>query len=147
MSNLRLLDTRLMDPVFGDPFESMFRRFLEPLRMDMETRAIDMRLDVAEVDGKYMVHADLPGVQKDNIHVRIDGNLVQIEAEAKEEKDVKKDGGKVLRSERWHGAVSRSFTVSQDVDEKGAIAKFENGVLTLELPKKAPTASKQLAIQ
>lgn len=147
MSNLRLLDTRLMDPVFGDPLESMFRRFMEPLRADMESRAIDMRLDVAEVDGKYMVHADLPGVQKDDIHVRIDGNLVQIEAEAKSQKDVKKDGGKVLRSERWHGAVSRSFTVAQDVDEKGAIAKFENGVLTLELPKKAPTASKQLAIQ
>jgi HSP20 family protein len=48
---------------------------------------------------------------------------------------------------RQYGAVSRSFTVSQDVDEKGASAKFENGVLTLELPKKVPTASKQLAIQ
>ena len=56
-------------------------------------------------------------------------------------------GGKVLRSERYHGAISRAFSVAQDVDDAKVSAKFEDGVLTLELPKKATVASKKIAIQ
>jgi HSP20 family protein len=78
--------------------------------------------------------------------VRIDGNLVQIDAETKGEKEVKENGGKVLRNERYYGSVSRSFSLTQDVDETKASAKYENGVLTLELPKKATSASKRLTI-
>ena len=147
MSNLRLFEPRLFDTSLGDSFESMFRRFMAPMRMEIESGSLDMRLDVTEIDGTYKVRADLPGVKKDDISVRIDGNNVQIDAEVKQQKDSKESGGKVLRSERWHGAVSRAFSLSEDVDDAKATARYEDGVLTLELPKKGTTATKRLAIQ
>lgn len=146
MSNLSLFEPRLFQPVLGDPFDSMFKRFMAPLRMELESGPLNMRLDVVEADGSYKVCADIPGFKKDDINVRIDGNTVQIDASAKKQKEVKGDGGKVLRSERWEGAVSRTFSLSQDVDESKAKAKYEDGVLTLELPKKATTSSKRLEI-
>ena len=142
MSNLRLFE-----PVLNDSFESMFKRFMAPMRVETDTGSLDVRVDVTEKDGTYTVRADLPGVKKDEINVRIDGNMVQIDAEVKHEKDTKDSGGKVLRSERYYGAVSRAFTLAQDVDEAKATAKYENGVLSLELPKKATSASKRLAVQ
>lgn len=146
MSNLSLFEPRLFNRNLGDPFESMFNRFMAPMRLEMENGALDMRLDVTEVDGKYEVHADIPGFKKDEINVRIDGNIVQIDATAKKEKETKGNGGKVLRRERWEGAVSRTFSLTQDVDEAKATAKYEDGVLTLELPKKATTTTKRLQI-
>jgi HSP20 family protein len=115
--------------------------------MEMDNGALEMRVDVTEIDGMYKVRADIPGAKKDDINVRIDGNLVQIDAEMKRQKDTKESGGKVLRSERWEGAVSRAFTVAQDVDESKVSAKYEDGVLTLELPKKATSTAKKITIQ
>lgn len=137
---------RLFEPALNDPFESMFRRFMAPVRVERGLDELDIRVDVVEKDGMFKVSADLPGVKKEDIHVRIDGNLVQIDAETKREKEVKENGGKVLRSERYYGSVSRAFSLSQDVDESKATAKYENGVLTLELPKKATSTSKRLTI-
>lgn len=147
MSSLRLFEPRLFEPSLSDPFESMFKRFMAPLRADLENAAIDMRVDVTEVDGMYKVRADIPGVKKDDINIRIEGNLVQIEAQAKKEKETKEGDGRVLRKERWEGAVSRAFTVGQDVDESKATAKYEDGVLTLELPKKEGTSAKRLEVK
>ena len=138
---------RLFEPTpLTDPFDSMLRRFVAPMRSDRTLEDLDIRVDVVEKNGSYQVRADLPGVKEEDINVRIDGNLVQIDAETKGEKDFKGDGGKVLRSERYYGSVSRSFTLAQDVDESRAVAKYENGVLSLELPKKATTEAKKLEI-
>ncbi|MEI8168685.1 MAG: Hsp20/alpha crystallin family protein [Rhodoferax sp.] len=137
---------RLFDPTLNDPLDTMFRRFMAPIRMDRNLEELDIRVDVVEKNGAFKVRADLPGVKKEDINVRIDGNIVQIDAETKREKDIKEDDGKVLRSERYYGAVSRSFSLAQDVDESKAIAKYENGVLTLELPKKTTSVSKRLEI-
>jgi HSP20 family protein len=147
MSNLRIFEPRVFEPSLTDPLESMFRRFMAPLRSEMESGSLDMRLDVVETDGIYKVHADIPGVKKDDISVRVDGNVVHIDAEVKKQKETKGNGDKVLRSERWEGSVSRTFTLAQDVDENKVSAKYENGVLTLELPKKASTAVKRISIQ
>jgi HSP20 family protein len=137
---------RLFDPTLNDPLDTMFRRFLSPMRMDRNLEELDIRVDVMEKNGAFKVRADLPGVKKEDINVRIDGNIVQIDAETKKEKDVKEEDGKVLRSERYYGSVSRTFSLAQDVDEAKAVAKYEDGVLTLDLPKKATTTSKRLAI-
>ncbi len=147
MSSLRLFEPRLFEPSISEPLESMFKRFMAPMRRDLESAAIDMRVDVTEIDGMYKVRADIPGVSKNDINVRIDGNLVQIEAQAKKEKETKESDGRVLCSERWQGAVSRAFTVGQDVDESKATAKYEDGVLTLELPKKEGTTAKRLEVK
>jgi HSP20 family protein len=142
MSNLRLLD-----PAFSQPFESALSRFFSPAAFDTEAVAPKLRIDVSEKDNAYVVKADIPGVKKEDIKVRIDDNVVQIDAEVKQEKETKSDGGKVLRSERYYGAISRAFSLAQNVDESKAQAKYADGVLTLELPKKAAATSKNLTVQ
>jgi len=137
---------RSTDLALSDPFETMFRGFLAPMRFEKDGDALDIRVDVVEKDDAFKVHADLPGVKKDDINVRIDGNRVHIDAEARRESEVK-EKGKVVRSERYYGTVSRVFTLPQEVDDAKAVAKYEDGVLTLDLPKKASTTSKKLAIQ
>lgn len=131
-----------------DPFsdmDDMFRGLmLQPVRMDRQVPQIKM--DVKESNGNYVVHADIPGVKKEDITVSIDGNMVSISADVKEEKQVK-EGERVVRSERYHGSVSRAFTLDQDVDDKAAIAKYTDGVLELTLPKKAASKQGKVVVQ
>lgn len=142
MSNLRLLD-----PVFGDNFENAMRRFFAPAAWEAEVPALKMRVDVTEKDTGYEVKADIPGVKKEDINVRIDGNVVQIDAEVKRESETKGSDDKVLRSERYYGTISRSFSLADDVDEGKAQAKYADGVLTLQLPKKTTSAARKVAVQ
>jgi HSP20 family protein len=93
-----------------------------------------------------VVHADLPGVKKDDIGVTIDGEAVTISAEVRQEKEAK-DGERVLRAERRYGKLERAFALGQPVDEATASAKYEDGVLTLTLPKKVAASAKRLSIQ
>lgn len=142
MSNLRVLD-----PAFSDSFESALRRFFAPVALDTEMPSLKMRIDVSEKGDGYQVKADIPGVKKEDINVRIDGNVVQIDAEVKREKETKGNGDRVLRSERYYGNVSRTFSLSEDVDDAKAEAKYADGVLTLTLPKKATAATKKVTVQ
>ncbi len=142
MSNLRLLD-----PVFGDNFENAMRRFFSPTVFEGEAPQLKMRIDVTENDQGYSVKADIPGVKKEDINVRIDGNVVQIDAETKSEKETRGNGDKVLRSERYYGTISRTFSLGQDIDDSKVQAKYADGVLNLELPKKAPADARRIAIQ
>ncbi|MBX3607999.1 MAG: Hsp20/alpha crystallin family protein [Piscinibacter sp.] len=103
------------------------------------------RLDVAERDNAYEVRAELPGAKKDDISVDIDGSWVSITAKANTQSE-KKEGEKLLYSERSHESFGRSFELPQSVDAARAVAKFENGVLTLTLPKKDGPRSTRLAI-
>ena len=128
-----------------DPFDDLFRGFfVKPVAFENE-RPVQIKMDVKEDGNNYVVHAEIPGVKKEDIHVTIDGNLVSISAEVKQEKEVK-EGERVLRSERYFGKVSRSFQLGQEIDDGKAVAKFNDGVLELTLPKRAATASKRLAI-
>jgi len=133
------------DPLaMTDPLDTLFRGFFRPVRMDAEVPQI--RMDVKENEGGYAVHADIPGVDKDDIHVSIDGNTVAISAEVKKNAE-QKDGEKVLRRERYVGRVSRSFALEHEVDEASASARYRDGVLELVLPKKTAAAAKRLAVQ
>lgn len=128
-----------------DAFDDFFRGFLmRPVRLE-GAQEMQIKLDVKEDDKTYTVHADIPGVKKDDIHVTIEGNQVAISAEVKNEKKVK-DSEKILRSERYYGKVSRVFTVAQDIDEGASTAKYSDGVLELTLPKKAVASSKRLTV-
>lgn len=140
---------RLFEPVIN-PLEVMLPRFVDPWRLDKELFGeMDIRVDVVENDNVYKVRADLPGVKKEDINVRIDGNVVEIDAQTQDAKEFKEDGGRVLRSERYYGSVSRTFSLADDVDESKAVAKYSDGVLSLELPKKATSSSgtKRITIQ
>jgi len=142
MSNIRLLD-----PVFGDNLESTLRRFFSPTVLENELPPMKMRIDVTENDKAYTVKADIPGVKKEDINVHVDGNVVQIDAQVRSEKDTKGDGDKVLRSERYYGAISRTFSLGQDIDDGKVQARYADGVLTLELPKRAPADARKITVQ
>jgi len=103
------------------------------------------RLDVVERDNAYEVRAELPGARKDDISVDIDGSWVAISAKANTQSE-QKDGERLLYSERSHESYARSFELPQAVDSAKAVAKFDNGVLTLTLPKKEGPRSTRLAI-
>ncbi|HRK78941.1 MAG TPA: Hsp20/alpha crystallin family protein [Thiobacillus sp.] len=128
----------------ADPLDTLFRGFFRPVQMGKE--APQIRLDVKEDEKSYAVHADIPGVAKDDIQVTIDGNTVAISAEVKKNTE-QKDGEKVLRRERYFGRVGRSFALEHEVDEAAATARYQDGVLQLVLPKKVATAAKRLAVQ
>jgi len=93
-----------------------------------------------------VVRAEIPGVKKDDINISIDGDQVAISAEVKNEKDVK-DGERTLRAERYYGKVYRAFQLGQPADEDGAVAKYNDGILELTLPKKAAASVKRISIQ
>ena len=128
----------------SDPLDNLFRGFFRPVQMDKEMPQI--RMDVKEDEKSYAVHADMPGVVKDDIHVTIDGNTVSISAEVKKNTE-QKEGEKVLRRERYFGRVSRSFALEHEVDEATASARYQDGVLELVLPKKTAASDKRLNIQ
>ena len=129
-----------------DPLDDFFRGFfVRPVDLGNVPDAPTLKLDVKEKGSDYLVHAELPGIKKEDIHVHIDGNTVSISAERKQEKEVK-EGERVLRSERTFGKVSRSFQLADDIDESKSSAKFVDGVLELTLPKKAATTAKRLTI-
>jgi len=133
------------DP-FGD-LDDMFKGFmLRPVRLDQQAPQMQIKMDVKENDAAYIVRADIPGVKKEDIKVDVDGNMVSISAEVKQEKE-QKEGGRVIRSERYYGSMSRSFSLGQDVDEKTANAKYTDGVLELTLPKKAESRQSKIVVQ
>jgi len=122
----------LFDPAFDMP--SVFKGMLPPMWMETENMPPMIKLDVEEAEDRYLVKADVPGVAKDDIHVDVDGNMVTISAEVRREKKDEKEG-KVLRSERYCGTMTRSFTLPVDVEFAKAEAKYADGVLRLTLPK------------
>jgi HSP20 family protein len=130
-----------------DPFDDFFRGFfVRPVDFASQPDAPVLKIDVKEEQDGYRVHAEIPGVKKDDIHVAIDGAAVSVSAERREEKDLK-EGERVLRSERYVGKVSRSFQLPQEIDEAKVTAKYNDGVLELSLPKKAATQARRITIQ
>jgi len=130
-----------------DPLDDLFRGFfVRPVEYGSQSDAPAVKIDVKEQEKSYLVHAEIPGVKKEDIHVAVDGAIVSISAERHEEKDVK-EGERVLRTERYFGKVSRSFQLAQEVDEAQVTARYTDGVLELALPKKAATQARRITIQ
>lgn len=105
-----------------------------------------IKMDVSETEKDYTVKAEIPGCKKEDIKVSIDGNVVSISAETKNEHEEKKNGS-LVRSERYYGQQYRSFSLPQEVDDAKAEARYNDGVLELRLPKRPGTGGKQLSIQ
>jgi len=131
---------------FDNLFDDLAKGFwLKPVAIP-GGEELKIKVDVKESDKAYTVHAEIPGVRKEDIQVDVDGNQVSIRAEAKKEKEEKKDE-KVIHSERFYGMVSRSFGLPVEVDEKAVVAKYKDGVLDLTLPKKAGNGTRRIAVQ
>lgn len=119
--------------------------YVRPLHGDPLPAPAQIKVDVKESERAYTVQAEVPGVGKDDIQVSLDGNQVTLRAEVKQQ-DSQTSEEKLLRSERYYGAVSRSFQLPMDIDPTQSRAKYDNGVLTLTLPKKAGGSAQRLAI-
>ncbi len=146
MANISRWDPFRIEP-FDDAIDNLFRGFMvRPFSLDVERQAPQIKVDVKEDDKAYTVHADIPGVKKEDIHVTIDGRLVSLSAETRKEKEEKK-GETVLRSERYYGKISRAFSLDQEIDEANAHAKYADGVLELTLPKKGTVEAKRVTIE
>jgi HSP20 family protein len=132
-----------------NPFEDFFADFPKGFLVRPFPAAagaeLQMKIDVKEDDKAFTIKADIPGVKKEDIHVDVEGDQVTLRAETKTEKEEKK-GEKVIYSERSFGALSRSFSLPVDVDEKGARAEYKDGVLNLILPKKANGSARRIEV-
>lgn len=100
--------------------------------------------ELSEDKTNFYVKFDIPGVKKDDVKVQMDGNQVTVSAERRDEKQ--SEDKKSYYSEISYGSYERSFTLPTSVDEKKIDAKFEDGVLTLVMPKSGRTSAKQIAI-
>lgn len=146
-----LLTRRRTDPftpLFGDWMDDFWNRAgmipAMPRYADMPSieRAL---MDVVDKGESFEIKVDMPGVKKENIEVSIEGSHVSIRAETQTTKE-EKEGEKVLHTERFAAMYARTFELPADVTEAGAEARYEDGVLTLTLPKRAPLASRKLTI-
>ncbi len=128
-----LFGENLMD-VFDDFDRDFFRGMARPEHVLYGKNAAHMmKTDVKELDENYEISVDLPGFSKDNIKVDLNNGYLTISTEKSLSKE---DKGKMLRQERYVGTMQRSFYVGDSITEEDIKAKYENGVLTLTIPKK-----------
>ena len=114
--------------------------------LDLKTADWQPAVDVSEDDKEYLITADLPQVDKDEIEVGIENGVLTISGERKSEVEEKDEKKKFHRIERSYGRYVRTFRLPDDVDGEKVGADFENGVLKVHLPKGGEHAKKQIKI-
>ena len=119
--------------------------FRPAVAFEARSEALPIRIDVRESAEAYTVHAELPGVKKEDIAIEIEGNEVTLSAETRREAEPR-EGDKWLRTERFFGKSARRFALPVELDESRAAAKFTDGVLELTLPKKASAVARRIEI-
>ena len=123
---------------FGGEFDKIFDAMLE--EFDDRTSYYPLKVDVREKDDEYLVEAEIPGVNKDDIYLEINNDILTIAVERKQEVNEEKEN--YIRRERRFGSFKRSFYV-EDVDQDNIKAKFKNGVLHVRLPKRESIPPKE----
>ncbi len=124
----------------NNPFDldRFFDNFLAPASSNNEMGSFFApRVDVRDREDHYEITAELPGVDKKNIHVHVKDGVLTLEAEASQSEKEEK-GGRVIRQERRYGRYLRSFDLGGDVHDEDINASFKDGVLTLTAPKVKP---------
>lgn len=94
-----------------------------------------MKTDIREKKDKYIIDIDLPGFEKENISLSLNNGYLDISAKTEKEEN-SEDEERFVRQERFYGECSRSFYVGEDITEEDIHAKFNNGILKIEIPKK-----------
>ncbi len=127
-----------------DTFDNFTRDFFR----NSNTSLPAFRTDIRDAGDKYVLEAELPGFNKEDISLDLKDGILTITAEHKEDKEEKDEKGCYIRRERRCGSFQRSFDVT-GIDEGGITAAYKNGVLELSLPKAAPVVpeTKKIAIQ
>ena len=138
----------LLPSIFGNDLFDTFDNFLYPVFEVPTTSNVEkklygghagriMKTDVREHETGYEIAVDLPGFKKDEIKLELkDGYLTVSAAKGLEENEKDKKTGKYIRRERYSGSMSRSYFVGEDMKQEDIKARFEDGVLSISLPKK-----------
>ena len=131
----------LLPSIFGESlldnfFDDDFFRVRNPWTVTKTGNL--MKTDVKEMENGYELSVELPGYKKENVNVTLENGYLNIEAGSNQETEKKDEAGRVIRRERYTGAMSRSFYVGEDIKEEDIRAKFTDGILTLTVPKKDP---------
>jgi len=101
-------------------------------------------VDIYETENELVLKADLPDVNEKDLDVRVENNMLTIRGERKFEQKVKEEN--YLRIERTYGSFSRSFSLPNTVSTENIKAEYKNGVLTVEMPKRAESKPKQVKV-
>ena len=129
-----LLPRILVADLFDDVFKDSFYR---PSRVLFSTNPSNlMKTDIKETDAGYELAMDLPSFKKEDIKIEINNGYLTINATQNYEKDEKDENGKYIRQERRYGTCSRTFYIGEGITNEDIKAKYENGTLALEIPKK-----------
>ena len=127
---MMLIRNNLFDDFFGDMFDDpFFNRGYVPQNQLMKT-------DIRERDGQYLLEIEVPGYTREDVKAELKDGYLTISASSNSNKDEKDEEGRYIRRERYSGSCSRSFYVGDAVTEADIKAKFENGTLTMMIPKK-----------
>ncbi|AET67697.1 molecular chaperone (small heat shock protein) [Desulfosporosinus orientis DSM 765] len=122
-------------------FENLFNDRFFPA---MYKNSSQMKVDIKESEEAFVIEAELPGIQKDEMNIQIDEDKLTISVQKKEQKDEERDN--YIRRERSYSAMTRSFAIA-NVEIEKANAKFENGILVINLPKKQEQVIKGRELQ
>ena len=118
----------LLDGIFKYPYDVKTKAEAHPFTGRMIT-------DVKEFDDKYQLDMELPGFTKEDVKVELSNGYLIVSAERTENKDENGNDGKFIRKERYYGKMSRRFYVGKDLKKEDIKAKFDNGMLKLDVPK------------
>ena len=126
----------LMPSIFGNDFMDDFFVFPQERKATPTAKANLMQTDVKETETGYEVVIDLPGYRKENVNAELKDGYLIISAATSTSDEEKSEDGKYIRKERYSGSCQRSFYVGEDITHEDIKAKFENGTLKLDIPKK-----------
>ena len=126
----------LLSELMSDPFDAFFNAASAPMQAMQKMSPTLMRTDIKETDGGYELTIDLPGFKKDDVQAELKDGYLTINAQTQSESEDKDEEGTYVRKERFSGKCSRTFYVGDDIEEDDIKAKFEDGTLKIDVPKK-----------
>jgi HSP20 family protein len=131
------------------PFSSRFPRLLDDLFQEWsagsDTQPLLPAIDVSDDDKRYSITVELPGCNKDDVHVELQEGMLTIRGEKKNEREEKKENRRYV--ERSYGSFTRALRLPQDADAENMDASFKDGVLTVEIPKSEEAKPRTIAIK
>ena len=129
----------LLPELFGDTFDDFMDQAWDGRWLSAPAAAAHrMNTDIKETADSYQLEMELPGYGKDEVHAELKDGYLTVTAAKSANSDQKDGNGRYVRRERYTGSVSRSFYVGENIEPEDISAKFENGILTLGIPKEAP---------
>lgn len=128
-----------------DRLEKVFGDLLPRGREEGLARTWEPAVDVYETDKEFVLKVELPEVEEKDVHVNVDGNMLTLTGERKQEREIKKE--QYHRTERFYGSFARSFTLPDTVDRDNIKATYKGGVMKLTLPKKEGAKPKEIKIE